>query len=513
MANRPQIPPVGNVTFPAFLFAQPPGVQSTIPGVQPTIPRIQPTIPGVQPTVPQIQPTVPRIQPTVPQIQPTVPRIQTTTPTVPRIQTNILPTIIRPTIPPVQTIVSPVQPTTPTIQTTIIQPTIQPQDNYYPQDDPRPEEFKFQATAENTAFIQATIQTARQLFPSLETHIQVAETVNVLPDLRRRSQFPSYMRDASPFEIYKIYQGEAVLNAIRFLNAFTELTHGVYTLDIIRQEERTFIQQLINQGLDEYEIYRQVIERFLGLDWWERLDLADNEGRNRAVQYSGQLSTYVDILLKDNDMRGRYGADYRRFSESIFNEMVRRGYSYQYVGFIRDDIPAGRARDDLYPLTPENFVTTITPDQEILMEEWRKEALRGGTTTIHNLDMLGLRPVTEEYNHTAERDRRRSDRPPILQTIGFSKDRLRTAVLSVADRLNPNRVPHAYAGRVRNRPDLPITRDYIRYEEEKAEYICGRKIHDISNEGLTMGLEMTKAYYMMLYNELRIRGLLNDTQF
>lgn len=89
-------------------------------------------------------------------------------------------------------------PTTNILQVQQNQPTPQVNNNnYYPQDQPQANEFKFTATPENTHYIQATIETARILYPSLELHIQAAETANILGNERRRSNFASYMRDAS----------------------------------------------------------------------------------------------------------------------------------------------------------------------------------------------------------------------------------------------------------------------------------------------------------------------------
>src|SRR5690606_34287382 len=70
--------------------------------------------------------------------------------------------------------------------------------DYYPQDQPRPDEFVFMASPENSEFIQASIETGRAIYPSLETYIQVAEEANILPTERNREQYPSYMRNASP---------------------------------------------------------------------------------------------------------------------------------------------------------------------------------------------------------------------------------------------------------------------------------------------------------------------------
>ena len=475
MTNIPQSPFIGNITIPRV--------------VQPTIPQI------AQPTVPKVaQPTVPRVnQPAVPRItHPTVPRVvQPTAPTVPRITQPIVPTVPRIVQPTVPTVAQP-----PRVTQTVV-------DNYYHQDDPRPEEFKFRATPENTEFIQTTIQTARELFPSLETHIQVAEIANILTDLRRRTQYPSYMRDASPFEIYKIYEGQAAGSAREFLSGLNEITQWGINLDRIPQEQTNFAYELRQQGItDRGEIIRRLRERFprRERDFGDYLDLMR------------QMIKDVLVVQKDLRMRELYGDNYQQIGILIMAEMQRRGYNGQYIGFITNNLPAGQARYNDFLITPDNFVATITPDQAILMEEWRKEALRGGVNSLKNLDLLGLRPITEEYNPQLQ-DYPERHHAPVLQTIGYSKERLRNAVMAVADRLAPGRIRQPAPGRHRDRPGLPITRNYIRYEGEKAEYVCERKTIDISNEGLPMDQGMSKAYYMMLYNELRIRGLFDGTQF
>ena len=52
--------------------------------------------------------------------------------------------------------------------------------DYYNQPDPLPEEFAIEASPENTNFIQASIETARNLFPSFELYLQAAEDTEVL---------------------------------------------------------------------------------------------------------------------------------------------------------------------------------------------------------------------------------------------------------------------------------------------------------------------------------------------
>ena len=302
---------------------------------------------------------------------------------------------------------------------------------YYLQADPNPDEFRFQAAPENAHFIQASIETARNLFPSFELYIQAAEADGFLQEHTRRGLYPSYMRDASPFEIYKVYRGNAAAIAREFLDRLIRL-----------------VQEFQNENPD---------------------------GEDHPI--------------------------------TLF--MQNHGYLYTYIGFIRADHAAGQAQLQNFLLTPENFVASITPDQAILMEAWRLKALQGGVSLLDNSDLLGLRAIRGQYN-TGPRDRV-EDRSPVLQTIGFEKRRLLDAIRHVADRIRPH--PTTLRRRHHRVPQIeiiPITRNYIRYEGENAVNEWGRNIND---KGLATNDEMPKPYYMMLYNELRLRGLLDRTRF
>ena len=61
------------------------------------------------------------------------------------------------------------------------------------------------------------------LFHSLELYIQVAEHVGILEEERNRRNFPLYMRDASPLEIFKIYNRDVSRTARNFLNNFIDI--------------------------------------------------------------------------------------------------------------------------------------------------------------------------------------------------------------------------------------------------------------------------------------------------
>ena len=301
-------------------------------------------------------------------------------------------------------------------------------DNYYDQPDPRPEEFMIQAEPENAHFIQASIETARNLFPSFELYIQAAQNANILPEYTRRGLYPSYMRDASSYEIFKIYRGNTAALARDFLTA-------------------------INQDRHEH-----------------------------------------------TDNRQRYNQIY-----PISQFMQDRGYIYQYVEYVRGDRVPGQATQRNLPLTPENFVASITPDQAILMEAWRLRALHGGVGQTDNTDLLGLRDIVQQYIDQG------FDRRPVLQTIGFDTERLKRAIRDVEVRIVAQQPPQLRRHRrIPQEVMVPITRDYIRYEGEQAVNEGGR---NINNKGLATNSRMPKPYYMMLYNELRLRGLLDGTRF
>jgi hypothetical protein len=88
---------------------------------------------------------------------------------------------------------------------------------YFDQEQPTENDFKINATPDTTDYIQAAIETGRLIYPSFELFIQAAEAVNVLPSRRRRGLYPLYFKDASPYEIFKIYEGGSAALARTFL--------------------------------------------------------------------------------------------------------------------------------------------------------------------------------------------------------------------------------------------------------------------------------------------------------
>ena len=414
MNTRPIAPLAPTVPIPRPTVPQPTTARPAVP--QPTIAR--PAVPQpttARPAVPQpttARPTVPQptiARPAVP--QPPVPQPQAITPqgTIPQ------PAIARPTVPH-PTIPQPVP--APQLAQRITTPPPERQtvaDDYYPQDQPRDDEFQFNAGPENSDLIQATIQTARDVFPSLETFIRVAERLDIHSELRRRSRYPSYMKDASTYEITRIYQGPAAVKA------------------------------------------REL------------------------------------IALMD---RERYWGDIK----NITREMNLLGYSSEYMGlvlFVKKGVVTVNAGT---PLTPENFVKTITPDKAILMEAWREKVANGSATEdgASNLSILGLGEIVHpnpNIENVVREDRGIDvNRTPLIFTLGFSNHALREAIARSVERL-PDRL------RPREETGFRAKRKYIMYDSD-------RKINKMQEKYLPLGKLFPKSYYMMVYNELMIRGLI-----
>ena len=237
--QRPNIPFPGqqtNVPFPGQQTNVPfPGQQTNVPfpGQQTTFPFQQqrPASPIQRQQSPIQRPASPIQRPASPMQQrqqspmqrPASPMQRPASPMQQRQQPQQLPGIQQlPASPMQQRQQSPVQ-RVPLQGAPIQQARAMPQQgNYYQQDAPTAAEFKFNVPEEHQALVQASIEVARMRYPSFDLYIQAAEVANILPDLRAREQYPSYFRDASPFEIFKIYDGPAADRAREFLRTFIE---------------------------------------------------------------------------------------------------------------------------------------------------------------------------------------------------------------------------------------------------------------------------------------------------
>jgi len=300
--------------------------------------------------------------------------------------------------------------------TTIPRQIVRQNNVYHEQNQPTLDEYQFNPTQTNTDLIQASVETARAIYAPFELYIQLAQH---LGNVEINGIFPSYLRDASPYEIFKIYTGEPIFRA------------------------------------------RQLIDDIV---YYEATDVHD--------------------------------------ANNVLNFMGERGYLFSYVGFVRADHPGQQAYRHETPLTPANFHHALTHDQEILMEAWRLKALHGAVSHTRNIHLLDIKDILRQNDNDDANvyHRRRTDFAPINAFNGFSKASLREAIINASRELPPA----DGVGGHRNH----ITREYIRYEGEKAVRSCSSIPINISTFGLPMNRHIPKAYYMMLYNELAIRGVI-----
>jgi hypothetical protein len=128
-------------------------------------------------------------------------------------------------------------------------------DGYIIQDDPVASEFQFNASDYNSAFFQASIETSRLLHPSLEIMIQAAEAINVFPELRNRNQYSSYLRDATFFEVNRIYKGPRAEAARKFMLFMDQAqipeeeiwSHYKYDLEPFTEDQITALREFMRQ--------------------------------------------------------------------------------------------------------------------------------------------------------------------------------------------------------------------------------------------------------------------------
>lgn len=282
---------------------------------------------------------------------------------------------------------------------------------YYQQDVPNADEWKFKTSPENEEYIQETIRTARRIYPPFELYIQAGESLGYMENRDTneveslgytsydRSLYPSYLRDASPYEIYKIYKGPHIDRAKNLIK-----------------------------------------------------DLSTTEDKNSSI--------------------------IKFFSE--------KGYNQSYAGIIifsKKDDPA--SIDDYREINAKKFKASLTPDQEILMEAWRKKALKSPFYFPNSNAVLNLDSIVSQY-----KKRRSLEHGPVILNMGFRK-------YDIANAINKFE---------RTVPGKKLTRDYIRYEGEQAINTNNNK--NINQTKLNKNYNLPKAYYMMIYNELINRNLI-----
>jgi hypothetical protein len=303
---------------------------------------------------------------------------------------------------------------------------------YLPQEEPTPEDFAITATSVNTDYLQAAIRTGREIYPSLDFYIQLGELLiqnadritvdpgyydRELGPFINRSNYPLFMRDACPLEIFKVYRGLAAEKARRLIRK-------------ILYDTRIFIQ-----------------------------------------------------------------------SREIENFILVNGFSFQYYGLIRSEV-LGRYE----VLSPKTFQASITPDQAILMEAWRKRVLIDASPSDHNgLNwILDLRSIQRQI-----RDAQNQDRQLLPPTDGYNRQNrgLKHFQLGFDLRLLYRAISNASRNIGPNRYKNNIVVDHLRYEGEEAIDRFGR-IRD--QKKVPLNPLFPKEYHMMLYNELMIRGLITE---
>lgn len=291
-------------------------------------------------------------------------------------------------------------------------PRVTTTDDYYPLDEPPYDDFRFEVSPENSAFIQASIKTARELYAPFDLFIQASQEIepgNININFARRNHYPSYLRNSTAFEIFTIYNSE-----------------------------REYIR-------------------------------------------------HAKTLINDIQVE----------PEKYENYMRQRGYIRLYMGFISyfaiDNHPAinatklGIEDEDLgttfplTPLTPNNFRGAITQDQLILMEYWRRKILEEKNISLMSYwNLIGSSFKIQSRYETYT---------PLITNIGFSHNVLRNKILEVNEALGT------------------ITREFIMYEGETAR---SPDNEDISQRKLPLNIGMRKSYFMMIYNELIKRNVIDE---
>lgn len=259
------------------------------------------------------------------------------------------------------------------------------------------EDFKIVATPNNLQLIQSSIETGRLYFPSFELLLQVAEFIPDAQEYLDRSQWPLYLKDASTYELYRIFKGPIAERASALM--------------------------------------RMVMSR------------------NETVDY--------EVI------------------EEMDTFMLSHGYVETYLLYVKRDVFS-------HPLNPANFQASLTQDQRIMMEAWRINVLNGfvnqGTTNkaILAKDKLRTGDISASPDNIPDH--------LVISDIGYSKTELSDAIMQAL-------------GTTGHMPSVPY--DLLRYQGEE----ISDKIHR-SNRGNHICPNNSKQYYMMIYNELIIRGII-----
>ena len=94
-------------------------------------------------------------------------------------------------------------------------------DDYQPIDYPRLEDFMVTATPKNSAFIQASMATGREVFPPFSMYLEwfLNNDEIVLPaEYTYKASYPRYLLDASIYEVFNIYNVPMARDLVRELS-------------------------------------------------------------------------------------------------------------------------------------------------------------------------------------------------------------------------------------------------------------------------------------------------------
>src|SRR4029077_6076555 len=107
------------------------------------------------------------------------------------------------------------------------------------------------------------ITVGRTRYPSFELYVQAAESADILTERRDRSQYPAYFKDASPFEIFKVFRGTAANMAQMFLQLIINPDYMRVRPEVeerMKQEGFTKFQNPIDVRIRENSIREEVLQ-------------------------------------------------------------------------------------------------------------------------------------------------------------------------------------------------------------------------------------------------------------
>ena len=328
----------------------------------------------------------------------------------------------------------------------------------------------FEATPENAAFIQASMTTGREIYPPFSMYLEwaIANQDYILGNtdyrpkdrLFRRSTYPLYLRDASTYEVFYIYNVPEARQLIRLLDVADAAGYDIF-------------------GEEDY--YRRY--------WNER---------------------YPDTYQ-------------RSFFAHMHNQGYRYDY-FKYVKDLPITNPGNPLTPARLQasLTPDQQILieawrqrALTPITTPLVEE--------RSHNNNNMKVLELRNIHEQIANTHPLERGASQ-APVISDIGYSNDAIKTVITDVNSILkgvhHTNGLTRQFIMYEGESALAPAGRRYHKYRYP-TEVVNGREVHGFTDEikitredkdltNTRLPLWGTKSYLTMLYLELAQRGIINE---